>query len=142
MADWSQPQQLKNLAAFYEREAKDPARFDDEEFLKNVKNAFWGTDCWSFVEAAFAIIAPACSRRPHLVRELIHAPIDAMISGGLEDPSDVVAQGLACATKPNHYVAPTEEGKQWLLNEWPKLDTLAQEVFMEIWDSIVDDDHD
>ncbi len=117
MAEWTQPQQLIGLAAFYESEARDPTRFHDEEFEKNVKKAFWGTNCWSFVEAAFAIIAPACGRRPQLARELINAPIDAMIAGGLEDPADIVAQGVACATKDNPYVEPTDEGKQWLLNE-------------------------
>jgi len=140
MADWSHPQQLIELAAFYESDAKDPTQFDDEEFAKNVKKAFWGTNCWSFVEAAFAIIAPACSRRPHLARELIRFPIDAMIAGGLEDPSSVVAQGVACATKDDHYVEPTEEGEHWLLDEWPKLDAMAQEVFNEIWNSMEDDD--
>jgi hypothetical protein len=63
-----------------------------------------------------------------------------MISGGLEDPTDVIAQGVACVTKDDHYVEPTNEGKQWLLNEWPKLEAMAQDVFNEIWNSIEEDD--
>ena len=112
MADWSYPPQLVELASFYEEDAKDPGRFPDEEFTRNVTKAFWGTNCWSFAEAAFAIIAPACARRPHLAKSLIEHPIDAMIAGGLEDPSDLIAQGVSCATRNDPYVEPTEEGKE------------------------------
>jgi hypothetical protein len=60
-----------------------------------------------------------------------------MIAGGLEDPALVVAQGVACATKAEHYVEPSEEGKEWLLTTWANSDELAQEVFREIWTSVV-----
>jgi hypothetical protein len=134
MADWtiSSNKYLVDLADFYLQEAANPSSFDDEMFVANVKQAFWATNCWSFVEAAFAIIAPACSRRFHLTRLLIRSPIEAMIAGGLEDSSHVIAIGVSYANKPNQYVEPTEEGRKWLLSVWPTLDSLAQEVFLEI----------
>lgn len=134
MADWtiSSNKHLVNLAEFYAQEAASPSAFSDEMFVANVKKAFWPTNCWSFVEAAFAIIAPACSRRPHLTRLLIRSPIEAMIAGGLEDPSHVIAIGTTCANKSDQYVEPTEEGKRWLLDVWPTFDSLAQEVFVEV----------
>ncbi len=140
MADWTNPQQLVELAAFYEAEATAPSRFDDAQFIESVEKALWGTNCWSFVEAAFAIIAPACSRRPHLAKSLLRHPIGAMIAGGLEDPAEVTAQGVACATKNDHDVEPSEEGRSWLLNDWPKLSLIAQEVFHEIWNSHLEED--
>lgn len=133
MADWTTSNKyLVDLAKFYEQEATNPSVFDDEMFVANVNKAFWPTNCWSFVEAAFAIIAPACSRRPHLTRLLIRSPIEAMIAGGLEDSSRVVAMGVSCANESDPYVEPTEEGKKWLLNVWPTLGSLAQEVFVEV----------
>ncbi|MGH1343614.1 MAG: hypothetical protein ACRBN8_18800 [Nannocystales bacterium] len=135
MEPWTTPQQLVELAAFYEAEAIDLSRFDDETFVRNVEKALWGTNCWSFVEASFAIIAPACSRRPHLTRTLFRHPIRAMIAGGLEDPGEVMALGSACATRNDPYVQPSEEGRSWLVSDWPKFDPVAREVFSELWNS-------
>lgn len=131
MADWSQPKQLRELAQFYVRAQLNPDSVSDAEVLEAVKRAFWPASCWSFVEAAFAIIAPACSVRPHLARQLIAHPIEAMVAGGLEDGKEVIAQGMACATNAKTYVEPTLEGKRWLLEEWPLLEGLALEVFRE-----------
>jgi hypothetical protein len=136
MSHWSHPKQLVELAKFYELARASPESVSDAEFLKNITKTFWPTNCWSFVEAAFAIIAPGCAMRPHLVRQLIQHPIEAMIAGGLEDPNEVIAQGMACATKQSPYVEPSAEGKQWLLNEWPKLGSLASAVFQEKWDEL------
>ncbi|MGK7928619.1 MAG: hypothetical protein AB4290_25850 [Spirulina sp.] len=136
MVDWSHSQQLVELSRFYEQEAKAPEAFSDEELLHHITKTFWPTDCWCFVEESFAIIAPACKRRPHLVRELIYHPIDAMICGGLEDPELIIAQGVACTTKKEHYVEPSEEGKEWLIHDWPKFSKVAKEVFQEIWKNL------
>lgn len=67
--------------------------------------------------------------RPHLVRELIVHPIEAMIAGGLEEENEVIGQGAACATKANPYVEPTAAGKRWLSEQWPLLENLAVAVF-------------
>lgn len=131
--NWSCPPELAELGRFYVEEAAHPEKFPDEVFLKKVRSSFWGTNCWAFVETAFAIIAPACARRPHLARKLIRSPIDAMIAGGLEKAEEVIPQGIACATKQDHYVEPTEEGKLWLTTEWLKLGGLVQEVFAVAW---------
>ena len=133
VADWSSPRQLVELTAFYERARAVPDSISDEEFIENITKAFWPTNCWSFVEASFAIIAPGCALRPHLTRELIRHPIDAMIAGGQEDPQEVIKLGMVCATKKDHYVEPTEEGKKWLLEDWPRQKDLAIEVFNERW---------
>jgi hypothetical protein len=133
MANWSYPRQLVELAAFYDRARALPESVSDAEFLKSIRSAFWPTNCWSFVEASFAIIAPGCAMRPHLTRELIQHPIAAMIAGGLENPDDVIAQGVAFATKRDPYVEPTAEGKRWLIEQWPSLKELATAVFNEKW---------
>ena len=136
---WTETQQLVELSSFYEK-AKTHPEITDEEFVKNIRKAFWATNCWSFVEASFAIIAPGCLMRPHLTKELIKHPIDAMIAGGLESSDEIIAQGIACATKEDHYVEPTEDGKYWLLNEWPKQEVIVKEVFQTLWDEITEDD--
>lgn len=131
MADWSQPPQLVKLAAFYEQARLRPEEISDADFVANIEAAFWPTNCWSYVEASFAIIAPGCSLRPHLTRQLIAHPIEAMIAGGLTDANQVTEQGVACATKKQHYVEPTDEGKRWLVQEWPKYARDAVEVFQQ-----------
>lgn len=129
MPTWTSPPQLVALAAFYEQAQAHPETLSDAVFLDTVKNAHWPTNCWSYVEASFAIIAPACLLRPHLTAELIALPIDAMIAGGLEDAGQVIAIGLACATRDAPYVEPSEEGKRWLTQVWPGLGEMAGAVF-------------
>lgn len=136
MVDWTYPKQLVELAKFYEQAKQYPESFSDAQFLAAINRSFWPTNCWSFVEAAFAIIAPGCAMRPHLTRQLIQHPIEAMIAGGLEDPKAIIAQGIACATKQNPYVEPTTEGKKWLLNDWPKLELQVTAVFQEKWNEL------
>ena len=133
MADWSQPSQLAKLAKFYEHARSNPQLVPDAAFVENIIKTFWPTNCWCFVEEAFAIIAPGCAMRPHLTRQLIRHPIEAMIAGGLERPEEVIAQGVVFATKQTPYVEPSLDGKQWLLQEWPKLEQMAAEVFNEVW---------
>lgn len=93
----------------------------------------WPTNCWSYVEASFAIIASACLLRPHLTAALIALPIDAMIAGGLEDAGQVIAIGLACATCSVAYEEPGAEAKRWLAQVWPGLGELAETVFQARW---------
>ena len=133
MANWLHPPQLVELDRFYQLEAANPEQFADDQVLSKIEGTFWGTNCWSYVEAAFAIIAPACLRRPHLTKRLIAHPIRAMIYGGLEAPEDVVDQGVAFAYKDDPYIRPSPEGLKWLLEVWPSCDGLAQDVFREIW---------
>ena len=129
MADWIYPRRLAELGDFYERVGMAPESATDEEFIQKITQTLWPTNCWDCVEQAFAVIAPGCARRPHLIRELIALPIEAMIAGGLEDENDVVAQGVACATKTSPYVEPSPEGRRWLLEQWPSLKHVAIEVF-------------
>ena len=123
------PPQLVALAAFYAQAQEHPETLSDAVFLENVKNAHWPTNCWSYVEASFAIIAPACLLRPHLTAELIALPIDAMIAGGMDDAGQLIAIGLACATRSDPYVEPSEAGRRWLTQVWPALGELAGAVF-------------
>ncbi|MDX8123423.1 hypothetical protein SKZ59_16710 [Janthinobacterium sp. GMG2] len=129
MPTWTSPPQLVALAAFYAQAQAHSETFSDAVFLESVKNAHWPTNCWSYVEASFAIIAPACLLRPHLTAELIALPIDAMIAGGLDNAGQVIAIGLACATRDAPYVEPSEEGRRWLTQVWPGLGELAEAVF-------------
>ena len=129
MPTWTSPPQLVVLAAFYAQAQAQPDAFSDAAFLTAVKAAHWPTNCWSYAEASFAIIAPACLLRPHLTAELIAMPIDTMIAGGLEDAEQVIAIGLDCARRDAPYVAPSEEGKRWLTQVWPGLGELIGQVF-------------
>ena len=129
MPTWTSPPQLVALAAFYVQAQARPDAFSDAAFLDAVKAAHWPTNCWSYMEASFAIIAPACLLRPHLTAELIAMPIDAMIAGGLEDAEQVIAIGLDCARRDAPYVAPSEEGRRWLTQVWPGLGELIGQVF-------------
>ena len=129
MPAWTSPPQLVALAAFYAQAQAHPDAFGDAALLEAVKAAHWPTNCWSYMEASFAIIAPACLLRPHLTAELIALPIDAMIAGGLEDAGQVIAIGLAYATRGAPYVAPCVEGKRWLTQVWPGLGEMVEAVF-------------
>jgi len=131
MPTWTSPPQLVALAAFYAQAQEHPETLSDAVFLENVKNAHWPTNCWSYVEASFAIIAPACLLRPHLTAELIALPIDAMIAGGMDDAEQVIAIGLACATRSDPDVEPSEAGRRWLTQVWPALGELAGSVFQD-----------
>ena len=129
MPTWTSPPQLVALDAFYAQAQAHPETLSDAVFLENVKNAHWPTNCWSYMEASFAIIAPACLQRPHLTAELIAMPIDAMIAGGLDDAGQVIDIGLAYARRDAPYVVPSEEGKRWLTQVWPGLEELIGQVF-------------
>ncbi|UQV45439.1 hypothetical protein KIV45_27945 [Janthinobacterium lividum] len=129
MPTWTSPPQLVALAAFYAQAQAKPNAINDAAFLDAVQAAHWPTNCWNYVEASFAIIAPACLLRPHLTAELIALPIDAMIAGGLEDAGQVIAIGLACAARDAPYVEVSEEGKRWLTQVWPTLGEMAGAVF-------------
>lgn len=143
MPTWTSPPQLVALAAFYARAQAHPETISDAAFLEHVKNAHWPTNCWSYVEASFAIIAPACLLRPHLTAELIALPFDAMIAGGLDDAGQVIALGLACATREAPYVAVSEEGRRWLTQVWPGLDELVETVFQaRLQAALADDDEE
>ena len=133
MAFNSCQENLADLAKFYQQARINPESFSDAEFITHVTNAFWSTNCWSFVGMAFAVIAEGCAMRPHLTHQLIEQPIEAMIAGGLEDPSEVIALGMACATTQNPEVEPSTEGRKWLLHEWPKFESLAIAVFQKKW---------
>jgi hypothetical protein len=132
--------ELVSLACFYERVRVNPHTVADVEFIESITKTFWPTNCWSFAEAAFAIIAPGCLMRPHLTKELIAHPIEAMIAGGLEDPKWIIPFGIQCATKFDHYLEPTDEGKIWLTEEWPRLAELVQQVFLEVWRKLEEED--
>ena len=142
MPTWTSPPQLVALAAFYAQAQAQPDAFSDAAFLDAVKTAHWPTNCWNYVDASFAIIAPACLLRPHLTAELIALPIAAMIAGGLGDAGQVILIGLACATRNAPYVELTEEGKRWLTQVWPTLGTMAEAAFQAGWQAAMLEDED
>ena len=142
MSTWTSPPQLVALAAFYAQAQAHPETLSDAVFLENVKNAHWPTNCWSYMEASFAIIAPACLLRPHLTAELIALPIDAMIAGGLDHAEQVIAIGLDCATRDAPYVVLSEEGKRWLTQVWPTLEELVETVFQARLQAALADEED
>lgn len=142
MPTWTSPPQLVALAALYARAQAHPETISDAAFIEAVKAAHWPTNCWSYVEASFAIIAPACVLRPHLTAELIALPIAAMIAGGLDDAGQVIAIGRACATRDAPYVAVSEDGKRWLMQVWPTLEALVETVFQARLQAALADEDD
>ncbi|XLZ67837.1 hypothetical protein ABT364_14850 [Massilia sp. SR12] len=127
----SSPRRLAELGQFYKSVRLAPESISDTDFIQRITDTFWPTNCWAFVEQAFAIIAPGCAMRPHLVREFIAYPIEAMIAGGLSDGNDVIAQGVAFAHKAQPYVEPSPDGRRWLLEQWPKLEADILEVYRQ-----------
>ncbi|MGK5042032.1 hypothetical protein ACQ4WQ_16970 [Janthinobacterium sp. GB1R12] len=141
MPTWTSPPQLVALAALYAQAQAHPGTISDAAFIEAVKAAHWPTNCWSYVEASFAIIAPACLLRPHLTAELIALPIAAMIAGGLDDAGQVIAIGRACAMRDAPYVEVSEEGKHWLTQVWPGLEGVVETVFRaRLQVALADDD--
>ena len=142
MPTWTSPPQLVALAAFYAQAQAQPDAISDALFVETVRLAHWPGNCWSYAEASFAIIAPACLLRPHLTAELIAMPIDAMIAGGLDDAGQVIAIGRDCAMRDAPYVTPSEEGKRWLTQVWPGLGELIGQVFAARLQAALADDVD
>lgn len=132
MTPWTHPPELARFAQFLARE-EERRSASDEEFIAQVRGAYWGTNCWSWVEMSLAIISAACAQRPHLALELIADPIDVMIQGGLTDENDVIAQGVAVARKERPYVPLTDAGRTWLLESWPLLEQDAKATFRRKW---------
>lgn len=140
--NWTSPPQLVVLAAFYERARAAPDTISDAQLLAAVRDAHWPTNCWSYVEASFAIIAPACKLRPHLTAALIAMPIAAMIAGGLDTAELVIAHGQRCAAKRQPYVAPAAGAADWLSHTWPTLGALVEQVFEQQWQAAMLEDDD
>lgn len=133
MATWTYPPQLVRFAEYLARAEQEPTSISDEELIEQVRAAYWGTNCWCYVEMSLAIIAAACALRPQLAAELIADPIEAMIAGGLDSEDDVIAQGVALARKTKPYIPLSAEGRAWLLSQWPGLESEAKAVFRRKW---------
>lgn len=133
MAICTEPRQLVIFGEVLARARADETSVSDEDLITQARAAYWGTNCWSWVEMSFAIISPTCALRPHLALDLIGDPIAIMIQGGLEGEEDVIAQGVALARKEGPYVPLTEEGRTWLLESWPRLERDARAIFRRKW---------
>ena len=133
MATWTEPPQLVRFGEMLARARADETTVSDEELIAKVRAAYWGTNCWSWVEMSLAIISATCALRPHLALDLIGDPIDVMIQGGLDREEDVIAQGVALARKEHPYVPLTDEGRTWLLESWPRLEEDARAIFRRKW---------
>jgi hypothetical protein len=129
MATWTHPSQLVRFGEYLARAQAEPSSISDEQLMEQVRARYWGTNAWSYVEMSLAIISAACARRPQLAEELIGDPIEAMIAGGLDSEDDVIAQGVALAQKSEPYVPLSYDGRAWLLEKWPTLESEARAVF-------------
>lgn len=128
---WHSEPLLAPLAAIYEEATSSPASISDEALVTAIQKTLWPSNCWAVAEAAFALIAPACWLRPHLTPILLRLPVEAMVAGGLSSPQGILSFGIACATRSDPYVQPTEEGRLWLTTILPHLGPLAAEVFAD-----------
>ena len=131
MTIWNSPRQLADLKELYDRLLADPASVSDDELLEKVASSLWPTNCWDFAENAFAMIGPACWLRPHLTRQLIRHPIEAIFAAGDNDPELVHAQGIARATL-DRGLRLRPEGERWLVVVWPTLLPMVREVIADL----------
>ncbi len=129
--EWSSIVQLRRLRDVYEVAARTPAAVTDEALLAAVRETFWGTNSFAFVEASFAIIAPACALRPHLTKTLLRAPVRAAIASGVVDPAEIAGWGRRCGVDATVYVRSTATGRAWLSNDLPRLEALVTECVAE-----------
>ena len=137
---WTQPPQLVRLAQVLADARADASSISDEDLTAQVRATYWGTNCWCWVEMSLAIISAVCALRPHLATELIADPIDVMIQGGLDNENDVIAQGVAVARKDRPYVPLMDDGRAWLLQDWPLLEDEARAIFRRKWTELAEDD--
>lgn len=138
MKSWAHPypRQLIELSHLYEGLRDRKLEICDDDLVAKVRAAFWGTNAYDAIQMAFAIIGPACHFRPHLASRLIDRPIEHIIAlGGMEPgrEDDLVAQGLAVAHMEKTYVPLLDEGRQWLLEGWPKIEGEARAEFRRQW---------
>ncbi|MER2564608.1 MAG: hypothetical protein ABTQ32_28030 [Myxococcaceae bacterium] len=132
MREWSSMERLDRLSRFYELDAIMPWA-NDATFLAAIRQTFWSTSAGDFVGCAFAIIAPGCELRPHLVPKLLRAPIRAAVAVGVEDAARIIAWGVACADQTNPLVVlrPTLRGERWLRDRLPALTAVVRQVVQE-----------
>lgn len=132
MREWSSMERLERLSRFYELDAITPWA-NDATFLAAIRQTFWSTNAADFVGCAFAIIAPGCALRPHLVPKLLRAPIRAAVAVGVEDAAQIIAWGVACAdqTNPRVVLRPTLRGERWLRDRLPALTDVVRQVIQQ-----------
>ncbi|AKU23046.1 hypothetical protein MJ904_07920 [Massilia sp. MB5] len=120
------------LLALYEQARLSPEAVADQELLEQIEKTYWPTNAFSAVQQIFCIIAPACLLRPYLTRELLRAPIEAIIACGVEDSAAVIQVGTYLLMDKEPYVSPDEHGIAWLQNVLPTLGALADDVFADV----------
>lgn len=111
---WREPHQLVALGSFFDQEEAGGVSVTDEEFLQSVRDAYWPANLSNFVQTAFAVTAHACALRPHLVSELLKAPLDAVRVDGAESPEAFLASARFALGNPEPYIPFTPRGRQWL----------------------------
>ena len=122
----------KALFALYERARHSPASVADAELLEQIKKSYWVTNASDAVSQIFSIVAPACLSRPHLTRQLLKAPIGALVACTCESAESVIQSGTALASSQSVYVTPDDYGKHWLSEVLPTLRPLVEEVLIEV----------
>lgn len=120
------------LLALYEQARLNPDTVSDQELLGQIEKTYWPTNAFCAVQQIFCIIAPACLLRPHLTRELLRAPIEAIIACGVEDSAAVIALGTSLLKDKDAYTSPDRHCISWLQNVLPTLGVLADEVFADV----------
>ncbi|MBB3117029.1 hypothetical protein [Pseudoduganella violacea] len=120
------------LFALYEQARLNPGTVSDQELLEQIEKTYWPTNAFCAVQQIFCIIAPACLLRPHLTRELLRAPIEAIIACGIEDSASVIEVGTYLLKDQEPYASPDRHGAIWLQDVLPTLGALADEVFADV----------
>jgi hypothetical protein len=131
------------LSQVYEGVRDGKLEIGDDDLVAKVRAAFWGTNAYDAIQMAFAVIGPACYFRPHLAPRLIDRPIEHIIAlGGMapDREDDLIAQGVAVAHMEKTYVPLLDEGRQWLLEGWPKVEHQARAEFRRQWAELLFED--
>lgn len=111
---WADRPYLAALAALYAEDARDPTRYSDDEIVATIAATLWGTNAWDYAQAAFAVIAPACARRPALAPRLLPFAVEPLFALAITDPATVVEIGVALAAAPSPYVPLHDEARPFL----------------------------
>ncbi|HEX4199316.1 MAG TPA: hypothetical protein VHZ26_17915 [Caulobacteraceae bacterium] len=114
ISEWQEPRRLALLAEFFDTERNSGTRVPDEIFLARVREAFWPTNVWCYLQEVLAITSHACSLRANLAPQLLTELVDPMLAGGFEEPEDAgrCIDNILAEAAP--YVPLSTAGRRWL----------------------------
>src|SRR5689334_6247499 len=77
------------------------------------------TNCDNAAQALFAVVAPVCFHRSHLVTEMLQRALRPLLYLGYEDAEQVLAWVESYLQRPRHYAWMDDVGRRWLAEQLP-----------------------